>query len=61
MTGRKPATRNGATKSGKQLKLKKWTLKDLAPAKGGAVRGGRGGTTVIDTLGQALNTIARTA
>ena len=62
MTARKPGTRNSTAKRGKRLKVKKRTLKDLAPAKGGAVRGGvRGTTTVIDDIGKALTTVARTS
>jgi hypothetical protein len=62
MTARKPGTRNSTAKSGKRLKLNKRTLKDLGPAKGGAVRGGGilGGTTVIKTIGDGLQTVART-
>ena len=54
MTGKKQGTQNTAAKSGKQPKLNKRTLRDLAPAKGTAVRGGRGATTVIDDIGKAI-------
>ncbi len=51
MTARKPGTRKSTAKSGKQLKLNKETLKDLAPAKGKAVRGGRAIMTILCSIG----------
>ena len=60
MTGAKPGTAKSSAKSGKRLKINKRTLKDLAPAKGGVVRGGLGGTSVIDTIGKGLTTVAKT-
>jgi hypothetical protein len=50
MTGRKPGTRESTAKSGKRLKLNKQTLKDLAPAKGEAVRGGRAALSIVQCL-----------